>query len=332
MIKENKNEDKRIGYVDIFRGIGIIFMVLGHIGLGKGFHHYIHAFHMPMFFFIAGFCYKKHTRQIYEYIKSKALSLLLPYTIFGVTQYILWRIYKGNNIAPLLHLFWINTEGLAIAGALWFLTALFLTDVIFVLIDRYIISSIIKKIFIFILAIMGCALPAFNIRLPLGLDVAMVGLGFFYIGVLLRVNLSNRYINNLVNLSWWQIILMITLISVSILMTSPVNLRTGRYGIIPIFWINSMLSIVILINISLKLDKCNLHIINNTLKEIGSNGIIYVCLNQLIITVINEVIKGRIINHILYYPIIIVSVFVCLQTISKIIINTKLKVFVGKKL
>lgn len=50
--------EQRLDYVDAFRGLGIIAMVMGHIGFGEIFDHFIHAFNMPMFFFISGFFYR----------------------------------------------------------------------------------------------------------------------------------------------------------------------------------------------------------------------------------------------------------------------------------
>lgn len=44
---------ERCRYMDIFRAFGIILMVMGHINFGKHFDHFIHAFHMPMFFFVS---------------------------------------------------------------------------------------------------------------------------------------------------------------------------------------------------------------------------------------------------------------------------------------
>lgn len=46
-------------YMDVFRVCGIILMVMGHIGFDDKFDKFIHAFHMPMFFFISGFFIKR---------------------------------------------------------------------------------------------------------------------------------------------------------------------------------------------------------------------------------------------------------------------------------
>lgn len=48
-IKEKQN---RIGYIDLFRAAGIILMIVGHVDFGAKADTFVHAFHMPMFFFV----------------------------------------------------------------------------------------------------------------------------------------------------------------------------------------------------------------------------------------------------------------------------------------
>lgn len=55
-------EIKRLDEIDILKAIGIILMVMGHIGFGSIFDYWIHAFHMPMFYLISGFLYKRKIR------------------------------------------------------------------------------------------------------------------------------------------------------------------------------------------------------------------------------------------------------------------------------
>ena len=52
---QKKDENLRIEYIDLFRGIGILLMIMGHIEFAPRFDHFIHAFHMPMFFFVSGY-------------------------------------------------------------------------------------------------------------------------------------------------------------------------------------------------------------------------------------------------------------------------------------
>lgn len=43
--------NNRVECLDIARCIGIILMIMGHVGFSKRFDHFIHAFNMPMFFY-----------------------------------------------------------------------------------------------------------------------------------------------------------------------------------------------------------------------------------------------------------------------------------------
>jgi fucose 4-O-acetylase-like acetyltransferase len=52
---------KRVAYIDIAKGIGIILVVMGHndFALISPFaHKLIYSFHMPMFFFMSGMFFK----------------------------------------------------------------------------------------------------------------------------------------------------------------------------------------------------------------------------------------------------------------------------------
>ena len=50
-------------------------MVMRHIGVGATFDKFIHAFHMPMFFLVSGFLYKRTDSKIYDLIN------VIPYML-----------------------------------------------------------------------------------------------------------------------------------------------------------------------------------------------------------------------------------------------------------
>lgn len=52
-------EIKRDTDIDILKAIGIVLMIMGHIGFGGIFDYWIHSFHMPMFFIMSGFLAKR---------------------------------------------------------------------------------------------------------------------------------------------------------------------------------------------------------------------------------------------------------------------------------
>lgn len=92
-------QEKTLHYdwVDAAKGLGIIFVVLGHAIadttpnvpiFGKIFQ-IIYSFHMPLFFFLSGFCGIKalQKRQLHEkeaYILERFKRLMIPYFFVGI--------------------------------------------------------------------------------------------------------------------------------------------------------------------------------------------------------------------------------------------------------
>ena len=77
---------KRIEYIDIARGIGILLVVLAHNDFGyvSAFaYKVIYSFHMPLFFFLSGY-FLNVSMPFLDFIKKRFNSLLKPYffTIF----------------------------------------------------------------------------------------------------------------------------------------------------------------------------------------------------------------------------------------------------------
>ncbi len=325
--------NNRIDYVDLFRGIGIILMVFGHMKfidvLGfDHFYHIIHAFHMPMFFFLAGYCYKRSDTDLKITILKKAKRLLIPYIIFGMSEYVLWRLFEGDSWEPLIHLFGVNTEGLAIAGALWFLTALFIASVFYAVADRYIHKTWILTVVCLFIAIIGCIIPRLlSFRLPYATDAAMVGIGFIHIGRLARYGADNKYVSIIQNLKIWQVLLLIIPNTVLIMYNDGINMRTGRYANIALFWLNALVSIYIGLSLCRSIKSAG--VISERIKRIGRNGIVYVCINELVITVFARILNRFISASVVYNILLVILVFAGLWIAETILTQTPLRVFLG---
>ena len=76
------SENNRRKDVDLLRFIGILLMIMGHVGFGGQFNKYIHAFHMPMWFILSGFFIKTNIDYKSFFVK-KARLLLIPFFIWG---------------------------------------------------------------------------------------------------------------------------------------------------------------------------------------------------------------------------------------------------------
>ncbi len=133
---EKRYLKNRIMWIDVLKGIGVFFVVLGHVVRNDMIFSWIYSFHMPLFFFAAGYVYKQCP--VITNVKHKLYSVMTPYFIFGTIIIIYWylieRHARGNQ----------QSLGEAIFGLvsgeyryldfnvhLWFLPCFFLTVVIY---------------------------------------------------------------------------------------------------------------------------------------------------------------------------------------------------------
>ncbi len=327
----------RIEYIDLIRALGIVFMIMGHIPFGnsqEGFDKWIHAFHMPLFFIVSGYFYKKKTFS--KVLTSRVKSLIIPYFVFGILHTILsFTINRKIDIRSIYILFYENTadSGVAIAGALWFLTAMFFADIIYNIIDNF--KGAWKHISVCLVTVAGMMFTfLLPFRLPFGLDAAMIGLGLIHIGRVLRDNAGMIF-----KVSFVYSCLGIVFFSVLSIKSDYINMRTGQYGTLVMFWINSIGMTLSLWNFFRSIDT----FINNHVKiikmkwpyNIGRDSIIYLCFNQLMIRVTSKVLHKVFIELpssliVLEKALILVLVLIELEIIRRVICNTKLKLLIGR--
>lgn len=79
------NANKRIEYLDVAKGVGIILVVWAHAS--GPFSNYINQFHMPLFFLISGFLYNSRLSVI-EYVKNKVIHLYIPFVFWNLLGFI----------------------------------------------------------------------------------------------------------------------------------------------------------------------------------------------------------------------------------------------------
>lgn len=129
---------KRYAQLDIAKGIGALLVITGHIQyISEGFRDFIVAFHIPLFFIIAGMliCIQEEDKKsLAKTVIKKSRSILQPYFIFSlifiVAQYEAYRI--GSTIT--LELVKQNIFLTCIMygmSVMWFLGALFVGELAF---------------------------------------------------------------------------------------------------------------------------------------------------------------------------------------------------------
>lgn len=124
---------KRIEYLDIARGIGILLVVFGHNDLKTNapfFYRFIYSFHVPLFFFLSGY-FINTAFSFLEYFTKRFHAILKPY-LFTILLIYAASVSFGNmgfqnaivRIAKALYgsFFYIDW------GQLWFLPNLFVVS------------------------------------------------------------------------------------------------------------------------------------------------------------------------------------------------------------
>lgn len=278
---------RRIEWVDLSKFVGIFAMVWGHSGVNENMDIIIHAFHMPLFFFLSGYLYKDGR------IKKKAKTLLIPYFVFGIGLFLLWKAISKIIILPVYYgipelirgLFYDNAVLSPYAGIQWFLTCLFLTEVIFYIIkkcvkrERYIILALV------LFSLIGFVYPMLTVkRLFWALDCAFTAIVFYGAGFI--VSSHKISISEFLKKTWVKTVVVLVLAFMAIAATylnGYVNMRTMQYGNYFLYYISAF-SIIALIMLFTK----SISQIGAIRSSIIYKGILYIGQNTLIVLVMNQ--------------------------------------------
>lgn len=206
---------KRLTWVDAAKGLLMIFVVIGHfpVKLDEPYITFIYWFHMPAFFIISGLFFKPvlQGERIFPVVKKRFMQLMVPYIFFIVVITALrYTMIIFNNqfsveymIDDLTNIFIGGRFARGSYGVIWFITTLFTTYILFLLITRYL------KPTVQIIALVICyaiaqyegnyvnGLPgeiaeaSQTIFVPWNMDVALLAVVYFGIGYYLKTYLKH---------------------------------------------------------------------------------------------------------------------------------------------
>lgn len=180
----------RINWIDQAKGIGILLVVIGHMAIPLKLSIIIFSFHMPLFFFISGFLFneKKYASDFKTIMIFKFSTLIWPFITFTFLALALRSIYDFENTVETFDYAGFLMGMDSINVPLWFLTALFSTEIIFSQIVR--ISKHSLKIIIglvLLLTAIGLLNAYFwNLQIFLNINIALIALSFFLGGWLFK--------------------------------------------------------------------------------------------------------------------------------------------------
>ena len=323
MIKKN---EKRIEYMDIVRGICIIYMIAGHIDFGVQFDHYIHAFHMPLFFLLSGLFWKKPDN-LKKYLIKISKKILAPYFIWAlifllINQYTFLGIKTESLLMNIKTVLTTNNVGIPIAGALWFLTAFYISNIIFTFMKCKIEKEKIVAWLSGACLVMGMYLQKWtNINLWWSMNASLTGIGLMMIGYYFQ---KEKIISKLLVPNNFYLGLLIIIHVILVLESGYVNMRTNNYPSIIVFLGNIIISLIVYGSIAKKIEENKIvSKIKNYLMLLGRESMIPLCLNQFVILILNRYIYQNIVSFFSKDFIIIPRVFIALLAVMIITIMTK---------
>lgn len=282
-----KEDKKRLEFIDIAKGIGIMIVCFGHSGAEDIVMPWIGGFIVPLFFILSGYMYRDKGISLKADFWNKTRKLLKPYLFFSVVLLIIYKRFAWNDIVGVFYSRYClypfhSPENIffmqATNSPMWFLTAMLAAYPLFYLIIKnerqapWIILA-------YIAITWGCTfLP---ILLPWSLDIIPLMASYMYLGVLLR-----RQKRFLINPVWAYL-----LILVAFILICPFNAKSnpsvrdfGDFFIIYI--ITGMLGAISMMWVSHHLEG---KFLSGLLAEIGRHTLVIFCLQIYVFHLMNRV-------------------------------------------
>ena len=227
---------KRIASIDIAKGVGMMFIMWGHIMRFGITNHWVYVFHIPLFFFLSGlvFSYEKYG-SFRVFLKRKFHTLLIPYFIYSVVTWVIWALYSFFTHAdiesywmPLLQTFIAQGSAgyLIHNGTLWFVTCLFVVECLYWMIGR--LKIWIRLVVLGLCAVLGVFLSTYNgpvdfTLLPWNIEVALMVIIFYAAGDLLKTHLSIESINDYIKNHTFFFVVLSVLLGLFVYVVAIIN-------------------------------------------------------------------------------------------------------------
>lgn len=341
------NKTLKISYIDIFKALAIITVIIGHINFAnQGIKEYLYSFSMPLFFFIYGVIYNfKINKENYNYklkqsIQSKFKSILIPYTLWAI-------IFSELNPINLIYIIYGSHQTLNINSnsSLWFLPCYFISTIIFEIIinitqkasksnkNKFNIISIIISILFIILSLL---FPIINslYGCPWSINTAFMGISFMLIGMIVT-----NLINKIFKISYSKLIILLIIMFLGTLIYSfndnikYVLMAENIYGNLLIFLITSLCGCGLITCLSIIIDRLLKGKIKQYISFLGQNTLVIFATHKTFIAIIHillDLLPFNMSKYIMLAITTIISIIGC--SIAIIIINTYIPELNGKTL
>lgn len=199
------NSGKRIGWIDLAKGICIVLVVFNHVSVALKVDYplaeQVNSFRMPLYFVLSGLFFKQYEGFV-GFLKRKTNKLLIPFVFFLLATSVIpyWLLHHENSLKG----FFNEMNGPMYNFAIWFLLCLFEINILFYFIQwlagrlapRHQVVTVIAVSLL--LGCCGLILGLNRVWVPLYLATMLTALPFFAFGWWLRRH--SEFLSSPVNL------------------------------------------------------------------------------------------------------------------------------------
>lgn len=189
---------KRIHYIDMAKGIGILLVVFGHSAFPTSeVNRWISSFHMPLFFLLSGMLLSHtgaHEKPLGSTIKKKARTILVPYLWFSIFSIIFSAILDTATFATYLPNALLQTVVLYGISVLWFLPALFFGETIFLFIRKHTSLPVTALLSLLVCLISVLIVNTYHYHYPIDFGSYLSLLGAYLISVVVRSGMAVTFL------------------------------------------------------------------------------------------------------------------------------------------
>jgi len=180
----------RVLWIDMAKGYGILFVIIGHLGIPY-ITEFIYAFHMPLFFFLSGIVFSVKN-SFTTFLKAKVQHIIVPYFCLGVPVILAKLYYQAKldvyGIASGMKQLLIQER----YTTLWFVSCLLILNYLMYLLVKFIRNLWLKDAIVVSFCLCGILLWRSGITvLPWNIDIAFIVFPFFYMGYRFKRSLLN---------------------------------------------------------------------------------------------------------------------------------------------
>lgn len=332
----------RIRWIDMAKGMGMFFVILGHLKVTPYVTMWIYTFHMPLFFILSGCVFHGYNVKFKDFFVKRLKSMVVPYFCLGVFIPIFFSfqsyfIDKERNINLYIGFF----EDFVIQRrwfTIWFIACLFIVELLFYGIVKFCKNNMAAIVIVsFILG--AASMVYFKLggpTLPWNIDIAFSALPFFAVGYLM-FNTKKIY-NLFIDKNPTRVLLFIAMLILNLVGAyGSLKLNNQLLDMSSALWGNPVLTCISAFGGSLAVIMFSNWITIKPVEYIGKNSLVYYAWHSRIMIPIcgyiytalgilqGERLFVSIVRAIVSFAIILIVLTIC----DRIIRNTKLKFMVG---